>query len=150
MKMRIMSISMFFVVLMMSFSAVSAAEYNSFTNVNMINSGALNVNTEAHDNATMALHGDLSFKGIQYVDYAAVKAKWTDSVPASETYFIILTINYVDTFGDIADYYEYLYVTNGTSSTSDVMAIQYMDLSKPANVTIEAEKISYEPCGPIC
>ena len=149
MKMCIMSIAMFFVVLMMSFSAVSAAEYNSFNNVNMINSGALKVNTEALDNDTMALHGDLNFKGIQYVDYAAVKAKLTDSIPASETYFIILTINYVDTFGDIADYYEYLYVTNGTSSTSDVMTIHYMDLSKPANVTIEAKKIS-DDWGAMC
>jgi hypothetical protein len=150
MKMRIMSIAMFFVVLMISFSAVSAAESNCFTNVNMINSGTLNVNTEAPDNATMAIQGGLSFKGIQYVDYAAVKAKWADSIPASETYFIILTINYVDTFGDIADYYEYLYVTNGTSSSSDVMSIHYMDLSKPANVTIEAYKISNEDWGAMC
>lgn len=151
MKTHIMAIATFFMVLIMSFGAVSAADSNVFNNVNMANSGNLNVNFVTADDNPMSIQGTMIFKGIQYDDYAAVKVKWTDSLPSAGYYFIKLSIDYVDKFGDIENTGAWLYVENGTSTKSEVISIDYMDLSKPANITIEAENISNSGLWePIC
>ena len=139
MKMRIMAITTFFVVLMMSFGAVSAVDSNIFTKVDMKNSGALKVNIDD----PLTLQGNVTFKGMQYDDHADIKVKWADSYPGFCDYYLNFNIEYMDKFGDMENFYDNLYVGNGTPSTG-LYSIDYMDLSKPATITIKAEKIDEE------
>ena len=150
--MRIMAIATLFVALIMTCGAVSAADSNAFTNVNMANSGPLNFKVTALDEDPLLIQGTMAFKGIQYDDYAAVKVKWTDAFPGAGAYLIDFDIGYIDKFGDIENQKMFgLFVQNGTQSTSRVLDIGYMDLSKTANITVNAYKYSdIGPIGPFC
>ena len=145
--MHIMAIATFFMVLLMSFGAVSAADSNSFTNVNFANSGAFNVDIVTVDDTPMPIQGTISFKGLQYNDYAAIKVKWTDSNPGEGDYYLKVIVDYTDKFGDIEQDYNYLYIENGTASMSDVMQMPYMDLNKPVDIKITGSKIDYYDIG---
>jgi len=145
MKKSFMAFLTVFVFLAVSMGAVSAANSTNFSNVNMINSGALNVNIDD----PLALKGTLSFKGIQYDDSAAIKIKWTDSFPGTcGDYYVGLKINYFDQFGEIETVDEGFFVDNGTTSTSETVTIPYMDLSKVSSVTVivdDCNRVHEEP-----